>query len=233
MITRYSICQPKSIVSKRFKAAFSTEYKPYFNAASGHHLPIITNLLNDRVTYSQWGLVPYHVNDIHISEKLLNARKETIFAKQPFCELIYSKRCIIPADGFFFWTDIHNVKTPYRAVFKNEEPFAIAGIWDQWSLEEGGKKMFNSFSMITTSAPSYLVSKTERIPLILPKEIERQWLNPGLEQDELQTILNLEEKEDLKFFKVSNLVDREDYNNKKAILEKDNPSPGMTLSLFD
>ena len=232
MIVRYSICQSKTLVSKRFKAAFSA-YKPVYNAAQGHKLPIITNTQNDRITMAQWGLIPYNVSDPSIGEKLLNARKETLFAKQPFCDLIEKKRCLVPADGFYVWINNHNISTPYRIVFKDEEAFSMAGVWDQWITEEDNKVLFESFSILTTEAPDYLKDKTERIPVILPKEIERQWLRHNLNQDDIKAVLELEEKEGLSAYKISNLIDKEENNSKKVLQKKDIQGPGMTMNLFE
>ena len=231
MIVRYSICQSKTILSKRFKAAFGS-YKPVYNAVHGHKLPIITNLQTDRTITAQWGLIPYDVSDPSIGEKLMNARKETLFSKQPFCDIVEKKRCLIPADGFYAWVNNHNVSTPYRIIFRNEEAFSMAGVWDQW-ITEDNKVLFESFSVLTTEAPNYLKDKIDRIPVVLPKEIERQWLKPVLDKEEILAILDLEEREGFSAYKISNLIDKEENNTKKVIQKKDASGPGMTMSLFE
>lgn len=168
-----------------------------------------------------------------IGEKLMNARKETIFAKQPFCDIIEKKRCLIPSDGFYVWVNNHNVSTPYRIIFNNEEAYSMAGIWDQWITEEDNKVLFESFSILTTEAPDYLKDKIDRVPVVLPKEIERQWLKNSLSSEELKAILDLEERDGFSAYKISNLIDNPEINSKKILQKKDSSGPGMTMSLFE
>ena len=233
MIQRYSLTNAKTVLSKRFKVAFAGPFKAVYNAGNSQSLPIITNTENDRITYSSWGIIPFSANDTQIGDKLINARKKTLNAKQPFCDLINSNRCIILADSFYIWKEVNNVRTPYRVVKNNEQPFAIAGLWNEWKLEDSKDNLFHSFSIITTESVEPFRSINDRMPLILPQEAEGEWLRNGKTQEEYLAILDLEDKEGLRHYPISNLIDKENNNSKKIIQEKGGVNPGMTFNLFD
>lgn len=235
MIQRYTICSPKKTLSIRFEAGVLVPYKANYNAASGNLLPVITDKHPDRVSLLQWGLVPYDSKDSQIADKLLNARVETIKGKQPFADLLPNNRCLILADSFYIWKEVHGVKTPYRVTMKDESIFAIAGIWDEWKMEESDEsRLFGSFSMITTASNSLIGNYQDRMPAIIPKEQESNWLKRITEtsEEELIKILTPVSEELLNIYKVNTLVNNLENNSAKVIREANSTSTG-TLSLFD
>ncbi len=237
MIQRYTVCHPKKVISNRFEAGILVPYKPSFNAGAGQKLPVITNKAPDRVSLFQWGLVPFDSKDAQIGDKLLNARVETIKAKQPYTDLLPDKRCIIIADSFYFWKELHGVSTPYRVIMKDESLFAIAGIWDEWKMEDDDENasFFGSFSMVTTEANNLIADFSERMPAILEPSQEKVWLD-AIEDTPLEDLLKLIKPFDsakMRFYKVSNLVNNLEINSAKVAKELNNTSTGHTLSLFD
>lgn len=231
MIKRYSISVSKNLLSKQFQAVVDPEYTPYFNAGPGQKLPIITSDNPHRVNLFQWGILPYNAIDSGAAEKLINARAKTIFAKEPFCNLVESKRCIIPADGFYVWKEQFNVSTPYRVVNYTEDVFSIAGVWDSWRLEEGDT-MFGSFTMITREATTDLQEFTERMPLILNDSESKIWLNDRVNEDFIQQVLQNPIGQKMKVYKVTNLVNNLTNNTKKVTKQVNATMPGETFSLF-
>lgn len=233
MIQRYSLCCSKPVLSKRFKVAVPSAYQTMYNAGPSSKLPVITNELPDRIQFYQWGIIPYDAQDSGVAEKLLNARKLTLKAKAPFCDLIAKKRCIIPADGFYIWKEVSGVRTPYRISLKNDEQFGIPGVWDEWKLETDGDVLFHTFSMITQEAAPLSHSINERMPVFLRQKDEYKWLSNNIDIDELLPLLEFSPIEELKMEKVSNLVDNEQNNIKKVIKPLNAPGVGDTMSLFD
>jgi putative SOS response-associated peptidase YedK len=52
----------------------------------------------------RWGLVPSWAQDPVIGNQMINARCETLDEQKPsFKQLLGSRRCLVPADGFFEW----------------------------------------------------------------------------------------------------------------------------------
>jgi putative SOS response-associated peptidase YedK len=58
-------------------------------------------------------------------------------------------------------------------VTTDDEVFFLAGVWDFWAPQQ-----LASFAIITTE-PNALISKLHnRMPVILPREQQRAWLDP-------------------------------------------------------
>jgi len=56
-----------------------------------------------RMVMMKWGLIPSWAKDPHIGSKMINARCETVHEKPSFRVAIRTRRCIIPASGFYEW----------------------------------------------------------------------------------------------------------------------------------
>ncbi|RFB34146.1 SOS response-associated peptidase [Brevibacillus sp. VP] len=105
----------------------------------------------------------------------INAKAETILEKPAFKNLLVSKRCIIPADGFYEWKKVGKAKQPMRILMKTGEPFAFAGLFDTWTSPEGGK--LHTCTIITTPPNSVVADIHDRMPMILRREDESLWLD--------------------------------------------------------
>ena len=51
----------------------------------------------------RWGLVPSWAKDPSIGSRMINARMETVTEKPAFRKAFASRRCIVPADGYYEW----------------------------------------------------------------------------------------------------------------------------------
>jgi putative SOS response-associated peptidase YedK len=106
---------------------------------------------------------------------MINARGETLADKPAFKHLVDSRRCIIPADGFYEWRREGKRKVPMWVYLANREPFGLAGLWDVWRKSDG--TTVESFTIITTE-PNELVGPIHnRMPVMLRREEEEQWLD--------------------------------------------------------
>lgn len=61
----------------------------------------------------RWGLVPSWARDAKIGNRLINARSETVHSKPSFRAAFRSRRCLVPADGWFEWQSTGSGKQPY------------------------------------------------------------------------------------------------------------------------
>ena len=198
MCYAFSLLEPDAIAF-RYAARFPStwEYHPmyYMNAYSLPEHPIIANTEPNTIQMMQWGLVPFWVKTAADAEsirmKTMNARAETLFEKPSFKFAIKKRRCLIPTDGFFEWRYYHGNNYPYYIYLKNHEIFSFAGIWDQWKDPEQNKEI-STFSIITCEANSLLRTihnKKKRMPVILPKEKEKIWLNDAISKEEVIDLL--------------------------------------------
>ncbi|MCX6745039.1 MAG: SOS response-associated peptidase [Candidatus Parcubacteria bacterium] len=194
-----SVNRKQKELEKRFGAEFSKPnlFSPIFyaNGFDAPRIPVITNSDPYKIQMLTWGLIPHWTaNEDKAKEirfKTLNSRAETLFSKASFREPIKNQRCLILTDGFFDWREYNGKKYPYYVYLKSQEPFAFAGIWDEW-LNPDNKRKIKTASIITTDA-NELVAKIhnikQRMPVILSKFEERAWLG-GLDDQEIKEMLD-------------------------------------------
>jgi len=156
----------------------------YFSTGFDH--PDIMTIANDdpkNIQLMNWGLVPFWQNVV-ASNKTLNARSETVFTVASYKGPIETNRCLIITDNFFEHQHQGKTKIPHAIRMKNNEPFSIAGIWKEVTGANGEKR--RTVAILTTEANPMMAkihnnpqgSEGPRMPVILPKELERQWLEP-------------------------------------------------------
>ena len=110
-----------------------------------------------------------------------DAKIETLAQKPSFKDAI-NNRCLVLSSGFFEWQwrdSKGKEKRKYLIKPTEEEIFAFAGIWSEWTNPETGEKQ-KTYSIITTEANelmSEIHNTKKRMPVILPKENEYDWLN--------------------------------------------------------
>jgi putative SOS response-associated peptidase YedK len=186
MCGRFQLSVKGKQISERFNVeVFDELYKPSYNCSPSQKLPIITNEHPEKLSFYNWGLIPFWAKDPKIGMRNINTRVETIGEKPSFKNAFKKRRCIIPANGFYEWKKDAN-KTPFRFYLKNEELFAFAGIWEKWKDAEN--KEYNTFSIITTSANKVVSGIHNRMPVILNPEFELTWLTEKNEQNLLNML---------------------------------------------
>ncbi len=157
-------------------------------------LPVITSSDNGVFKYMQWGLIPFWTPQDKakiFSINNLNAKAETLAEKKSFSHSLKTKRCIIPITGFFESRECNKENYPYFIKLKGEEIFSLAGIYDTWKDEESGSTI-KSFSIITTEANPLMAkihNKKLRMPVILTREMEKQWIQEELRESEMESLL--------------------------------------------
>ena len=83
------------------------------------------------------GLIPSWAKDPAVAASMINARSETAHEKPAFRDALKSRRCLIPADGFYEWVRTAKPKQPYCFEVNDGELFAFAGLWDGWKMSDG------------------------------------------------------------------------------------------------
>jgi len=161
-------------LKERFKLKKVPKLEAQYNIAPSQPVLAILNTQPDELTLVRWGLVPSWAKDINTPYSMINARAETLLEKPSYKGLVRHKRCLIPADSFYEWKKVGKGKEPYRIMLKDEGLFAFAGLWDCW--EKDGNELY-SCTIITTSANDLVKDIHDRMPVILPKGREEDWLS--------------------------------------------------------
>lgn len=193
-----AINKRKEELERKFKSAFDdVHYDPMYAVSGFLHpeLPVILSDAPDKIRLVQWGLIPKWVKSRDQANELwnqtLNAKSETIFEKPSFRNSASAKKCCVLVNGFFEWQTNGKVKTPHYIFLKNHEPFALGGLWEDWTDPATGENV-RTFTIVTTPA-NELMSKIHneklRMPLIIPPGDELKWLNTKEEAATKQMML--------------------------------------------
>ena len=82
-------------------------------------------------------------------------------------------------NGFYEWQHIGKEKIPYFIRLKEDIPFALAGLYDNW-LNRNTGEVINTFTIITTPANPMMEvihNTKKRMPAILSPSSEKEWIN--------------------------------------------------------
>ena len=203
MCGRFSLTANEAELNLRFELeGGEAPYVPRYNGAPTQLLAVITGESPHRLSYHRWGLIPPWAKDISIGNKMINARAETITEKASFRTPLFSRRCLVPADGFYEWQQDAG-KQPYRIFVKSNKLFAMAGLWERWKSPEG--EMVESFNIITTEANEFMKPIHNRMPVILKRADEKTWLE-SKDSAEILSLLRPYAAGDMDAYPVSKLV---------------------------
>ena len=190
--------------------------KPSYNVAPGYMMPVVFRQSETRAELMKWGLIPFWAKDPRIGYKMINARSEGIEGKPAFRSPFKSKRCLVPASGFFEWKKTDKEKIPFYIRRKDGEMFSFAGLYDTWKDAEGVE--LKSYTIITTQ-PNKLVGEIHnRMPVILEKQNEGTWVNPEISDPEkLLPLLSAIDENVLEAYPVSKKVNNPENDSEDVI----------------
>ncbi len=219
--------------------------QPIFHVTGFEHpqLPVITNENPDEFNLFEWGLIPFwskneqQADEIH--NKTLNARSESMFDKPAFRKAAAERRCIIIVDGFFEHHHQQKQLVPYYISLKNGIPMSLAGIWEEWENPESGKKTA-TVSIVTTTANPLMTEihnnpklKEARMPLILPQELESEWLisiNDKVSEEQVKALMKPFDEELMQAWTVKPIRGKKRKQQTADIIDKH--ETGEQLGLF-
>jgi putative SOS response-associated peptidase YedK len=220
----------KEELENRFGATFldPDKYSPsyYYHAFSLPKLPAICSGTTNSIRLLRWGLIPYWVKNKNeaneIQFKTFNARAESLDSKPSFSVPYTTKRCIIPVKGFFEWQHMSEKKIPWYIYHHKNEIISIAGLWDEWTMNDTGE-VFSTFSIVTTEANELMAeihNSAKRMPVVLDLQSEKQWLDLSLSKEDVETILKPCHEDFLKAHTISALINDKSKNKNTPDLLK-------------
>jgi len=178
MCGRFSFAITEKIIEEHY-GFLIPRLTPRYNCAPSQMLAVITNKNPGAFSFLKWGYIPYWSKDRAIGYKMINAKAETVSSKPAFKNSFQTKRCLVPADSFYEWSQDTD-KTPYRILLKDKPVFSMAGIWSEWQSPES--EIISSFAIITTDANELIGKLHTRMPVIFDNDgDEKLWLkdSPG------------------------------------------------------
>jgi putative SOS response-associated peptidase YedK len=147
----------------------------------------------------RWGLVPSWSKDPSGGARMINARSESAASKPAFRRALKSRRCILPADGWYEWqrgspgSGSTQRKQPYYTHYRDDGSIALAGLWEYWKPKDDpdGHDLTSQYPdglvtacVLTTEAVGPLAQVHDRMPLVLPASAWEAWLDPDRMPDD-------------------------------------------------
>ena len=137
---------------------------------------------------ARWGLVPSWAKDPSIGSRLINARLETVDEKPAFKKAFASRRCLLPADGYYEWYgEKKGSKQPFFIHPKDGGLLAMAGLYEFWRSPEG--EWLFTVTVITTQAEDALGHIHDRMPMLVEPDRWEAWLSPAAQGDLRQLLV--------------------------------------------
>ena len=186
MCGRFAFYSPTEAAAALFGVSGSVDVQPRYNIAPTQYVAAIRNGADEQreLVKLRWGLVPFWAKDPSIGNRMINARAETVAEKPSYRNAYKHRRCLVLADGFYEWRRQGDVKTPYYISLASGEPFALAGLWENWTDKESGESL-QTTTLITTDANDFMAPLHHRMPVILEAATATDWLagSPDLLDD--------------------------------------------------
>lgn len=184
-----------------------------------------------RLSTMRWGLVPFWAKDLKIGSRMINARVETVADKPAFRSAYQSRRCLVPADGFYEWAKIpgRKHKQPYYIHRADGEPVVFAGLWERWRprVPDGDERdesadPIETFTILTGQPNREMTTIHDRMPVMVPASSWDDWLDPDTDSQALATLLVPAPDDFLVLRPISNAVNSV-RNNGPELLEEVEP----------
>ncbi len=138
-----------------------------------------------------WGLVPSWSTDVKGGARMINARVESVADKPAFARALASRRCLVPARGWYEWqvspTALDAKGKPRKQPFFTERvdgsSVAMAGLYEFWRDKgvadpDDPMAWLSTFTVITGPAEPGLDRIHDRQPLVLERDEWDTWLDP-------------------------------------------------------
>ena len=206
MCGRYSLIADLAELAGRFE--FDGDWEAFerkYNIAPTQEVLTVVGDEKRRGGFMRWGLIPSWAKDKSIGSRMINARAETVAEKPSFRSALRRRRCLVLADGFYEWQRVGKNKRPMRIVMRSGEPFAFAGLWETWRDPKG--TVIPSCTIITTTPNGLLKPIHNRMPVILPRDIEEFWLDDSVDDPAaLTSVLTPYPDDAMEAYEVSSLV---------------------------
>jgi len=175
MCARYVITSPADAIRALFGYADRPNFPPRYNVAPTQPIPIVRLEAGKRAfALVRWGFLPSWVKDPRTFSLLVNARGESVLDKPAFRNAVRRRRCLVPADGFYEWSDTRP-RRPFYVRPKAGGPIAFAGLWETWTGPNGEE--VDTAAILTTRSNRSLAAIHDRMPVIVPPEAFNLWLD--------------------------------------------------------
>jgi putative SOS response-associated peptidase YedK len=202
MCGRYAASREPAALVEEFGVEVppTTDLPARFNIAPTNEVYVVRDGKPDesrhhprRLDVARWGLVPSWAKDPSIGNRMINARAETLAEKPSYKRALASRRCLLPADGFYEWQAAPEGALTAAGKKPAKQPFflhpadgtglAMAGLYEWWrdkeiEDDEDPRAWLLSTTIITTAARDNVGQIHDRMPIAVLPEQRAAWLDP-------------------------------------------------------
>ncbi|MBD3764505.1 MAG: SOS response-associated peptidase [Rhodobacterales bacterium] len=177
MCGRFTLTYPADALARLFGAAADNDLPqgPRFNICPTQPVLAVTSDAGvRRLRAMRWGFVPAWYKTPTDGPLIVNARSDTVAVKPAFRQAIRERRCLIPATGFYEWTEgPGGARLPWYITPADGSVLAFAGVWQDWG--PAGARL-TTCAIVSTEAGPEMARLHHREPLTLPPEDWPLWL---------------------------------------------------------
>ena len=182
MCGRIALYTPPQRLARLLEAALAagvdTDAQPSWNLGPQRTLFGVTEPPAGRVLDSyRWGLVPSWAKDPSVSNRMFNARAETVASKPSFRNAFRRQRLLIPVDGFYEWDRRGGTKVPHFFTRADEAPLVLAGLYERWhDPAASDAPVLQTCTVLTTTPGADVDGIHDRMPVVLERPTFDLWL---------------------------------------------------------
>ncbi|MGB4827211.1 MAG: SOS response-associated peptidase [Paracoccaceae bacterium] len=173
MCGRFTITHPNEALAALFAAVPGNDLPqgPNFNVCPTNAVAVVTSDVGQRrLRAMRWGFLPSWYKAANDGPLIINARSDTIADKPAFRAAVRERRCIVPASGFYEWSEgPGGSRLPWYFTRADGAPMALAGIWQRW-------QEIDTVAIVSTEAGDGMAGIHHREPVILEPADWRLWL---------------------------------------------------------
>lgn len=176
MCGRFTLTHPNEALARMFEAVTGNDLPapPRFNVCPTQLIPVVTSDGARRLRAMRWGFLPAWYKTPTDGPLIINARSDTIATKPAFREAVRTRRCIIPASGFYEWSEgPGGSRLPWYFIRADGEPMALAGVWQRW--ERDGAAL-DTCAIVSTEAGPGMADLHHREPVMVEPSDWPLWL---------------------------------------------------------
>jgi len=192
MCGRY-VSPDTAAIERAWQIARSTGANPFqrrFNVAPTMTIPVLRGAGGGELVLieARWGFVPGWWKQAKPPTNCFNARSEEAAGKPMWREAYSEARCLVPAEGWYEWSgadrvdtetgEIKNFRQPHFIFRPDRRPLCFAGLMSLWRVD--GQVPRITCAILTRAASDPLRGIHDRMPVVLPEESFKDWLDPAL-----------------------------------------------------
>ncbi|MEM9633749.1 MAG: SOS response-associated peptidase [Pseudomonadota bacterium] len=167
------------------------------------------------VSDGRWWLVPHWAKELQSKYPMFNARSEDAEKKPSFRDAYKSRRCLIPADGWYEWTKGNDGgRDPWFIHLTDMAPFSFAGLWAHNPALD-----VTSCTILTAAAIAPISQVHNRMPIVLQQSEYDAWLDPDTSVADAKALLSYNLGSEFSFYRVGRAVNSSKTDNDPSLIE--------------